>query len=92
MIAVAVMFVGEQVRTRFAKRVFAVGVLVAALLMLFQWLMALTRGDPMFGPLLPVAAVLPGIVATIVLWLSNRRAPRPWRARRRQAALSAAGA
>lgn len=32
MIAVAVMFVGEQVRTRFAKRVFAVGVLVLSLI------------------------------------------------------------
>ncbi|MEM7442039.1 MAG: LptF/LptG family permease [Pseudomonadota bacterium] len=82
MIAVTVMFVGEQVRTRFSKRVFAVGAVVAALLMLFQWLMGLTRGDPAFGPLLPVAAIVPGIVATIVLWLSNRRAPKPWRTRR----------
>jgi lipopolysaccharide export system permease protein len=92
MISVAVMFVGEQVRTRFAKRVFAVGVLVASLLMLFQWLMALTRGDPSFGPLLPVAAVLPGIVATIVLWLSNRRSPRPWRAKKRAQRLATAEA
>lgn len=92
MIAVAVMFVGEQVRTRFAKRVFAVGMLVAALLLLFQWLMALTRGDTAFGLLLPVAAVVPGIVATVVLWLSNRRAPRPWRARWRERRLAAARA
>jgi len=92
MIAVTVMFVGEQVRTRFAKRVFAVGVCIAALLLLFQWLMALTRGNPMFGPLLPVAAILPGVIATIVLWLSNRRAPRPWRARRRDRLVQASGA
>lgn len=92
MIAVTVMFVGEQVRTRFAKRVFAVGLCIAALLLLFQWLMALTRGNPMFGPLLPVAAILPGVIATIVLWLSNRRAPRPWRARRRDRLLQASSA
>lgn len=92
MIAVTVMFVGEQVRTRFAKRVFAVGVCIAALLLLFQWLMALTRGNPMFGPLLPVAAILPGVIATVVLWLSNRRAPRPWRARRRDRLIEAPSA
>lgn len=88
LISVTVMFVGEQVRTRFAKRVFAVGVFVAAVLLLFQWLMALTRGDPNFGPLLPLAATVPGIAATIVLWLSNSRSPRPWRTRMRTGRLS----
>ena len=92
MIAVTVMFVGEQVRTRFAKRVFAAGVCIAALLLLFQWLMALTRGNPAFGPLLPVAAILPGVIATAVLWLSNRRAPRRRRAGRRARLLQASNA
>ncbi|MEQ9814860.1 MAG: LptF/LptG family permease [Azospirillaceae bacterium] len=89
-LAIAVLFSGEQVRTSFSRRVFLVSVLVGGMLLLYYWVMALARSSSALVLLMPAIAILPIIGGAIALWHSNNHAPRRNRAPPSQAGEPAA--